>query len=191
MADVLRVLEHAARTSPDTEIDLQAFKTERLAAFPLRRLDGPELADMHRNAVVMATLNGIKSADESNQWLDVNLSHWDRCGFGIWIFRDVRDGQFAGRGGLREVEVGGGREVELGYALVDKYWGMGLASEMARALLKIAFERFHLYSVVAIIAAENKRSRRVAEKAGFQFERDVTWKNLPAGLYRLRREGQS
>ncbi|HET6142671.1 MAG TPA: GNAT family N-acetyltransferase [Candidatus Acidoferrales bacterium] len=186
--DVLKVLEHAARSSPGVGIDLQSFRTERLDACPLCRVDGPELADMHRNSVVMATLGGVKSEDEANQWLSANLSHRDRRGFGIWIFRDARDGHFVGRGGLREVEVGGGWEVELGYALLDKFWGLGFASEMARELLKIAFERFQLQSVVAIIAAENSRSRRVAEKMGFQFECDVTWKNLPARLYRLRRQ---
>jgi [ribosomal protein S5]-alanine N-acetyltransferase len=83
------------------------------------------------------------------------------------------------------VEVGGGREVELGYALLDKYWGMGFAMEMAREILKLGFDRFQLKSIVALIDADNIRSRRVAEKLGFHFERHVTWKGLPAMLYRL------
>jgi RimJ/RimL family protein N-acetyltransferase/ubiquinone/menaquinone biosynthesis C-methylase UbiE len=167
------------------EIDLHSFKTERLSAFPLTRRDAPELADMHRNPIAMATLGGVKSDNEANQWLDENLAHWDRHGFGIWIFRDACDGHFVGRGGLREVELGADRELELGYALVDKYWGMGFATEMGREILKIGFNRFRLKSIVALIAAENTRSQRVAEKLGFHFEREVNWKGLPTGLYRL------
>jgi len=134
----------------------------------------------------MATLGGVKSEDEASRWHTDNLDHWNRHGFGIWIFRIARDGQFVGRGGLREVQVGGDREIELGYALLDQYWGIGFASEMAREILRTGFDRLQLESIVALIAADNTRSRRVAEKMGFRFERDVIWKNLPVELYRLR-----
>lgn len=185
--DVLKNLEHAARSSSSMGIILQSFKTERLNAFPLGPYDRHELTDMHRNPVVMATLGGVKSEDEACRWLSDNLAHWDRHGFGIWVFRDRRDGSFVGRAGLRDVEVDGVREVELGYALLDEYWGMGLASEMAQEVLEIGFGRLQLKSIVALIAAENYRSQRIAKKMGFHFERTVVWKNLPAGLYRLLR----
>jgi len=32
----------------------------------------------------------------------------------------------------------------------------------------------------------NKASRRVMEKVGFQYEKDVVWADLPHVLYRLR-----
>jgi len=48
LADVLRNLENASMSSPRTAIDLQTFKTERLAAFPLDGQDGRELMDMHK-----------------------------------------------------------------------------------------------------------------------------------------------
>jgi [ribosomal protein S5]-alanine N-acetyltransferase len=185
LADVARSLEIASLSRKSAGIDLQSFRTERLVAFPLNRHDGRELRDMHQNQVVMATLGGIKSEAEADQWLSDNLDNWNRHGFGIWIFRDACDEQFVGRSGIREVEVGGGREVELGYALLDKYWGMGFATEMAREILKLGFDRFQLKSIVALIDADNIRSRRVAEKLGFHFERNVTWKGLPAMLFRL------
>jgi HAD superfamily hydrolase (TIGR01509 family) len=186
LAHVLRNLEIASINSTREGIDLQSFRTERMAAFPLDRHDGQELFEMHQNPAVMATLGGIKSEAAASQWLNDNLDHWKRHGFGIWIFRDVCDGRFIGRGGIRDVEVGGGREVELGYALLDKDWGMGFAMEMAREILNLGFDRFQLKSIVALIDADNIRSRRVAEKLGFHFERNVTWKGLPAMLYRLR-----
>jgi [ribosomal protein S5]-alanine N-acetyltransferase len=187
LADVARNLEIASVSAKSAGIDLPSFRTNRLAAFPLDERDREELLLMHQNENVMATLGGVRSEDESSRWMTENLDHWNRHGFGIWIFRDANDGNFVGRGGLRRVEVGGGHEVELGYALLDKYWGVGLATEMAKEILKIGFERFQLESVIALIDAANIRSRRVSEKLGFRFERNVTWKRLPAMMYRLRR----
>jgi HAD superfamily hydrolase (TIGR01509 family) len=185
LADVARNLEIASISTKSEGIDLQSFKTDRLAAFPLAESDWQDLFLMHQNHNVMAKMGGVRSEHESNKWLLENLDHWNRHGFGIWIFRMASDRQFIGRSGLRRVEVGGGSEVELGYALLDNHWGRGLATEIAREILKIGFERFQLESVVALIDAANIRSRRVAEKLGFRFERDVTWKGLHTMMYRL------
>jgi len=185
LADVARNLELTSVSTSSEGIDLQSFKTDRLAAFPLAESDRQDLFLMHQNQNVMATLGGVRSEDESNKWLLENLNHWNRHGFGIWIFRMASDGQFIGRSGLRRVAVGGGTEVELGYALLDNHWGKGFATEIAREILKIGFERFQLESIIALIAAANIRSRRVTKKLGFRFERDVTWKGLPAMMYRL------
>lgn len=186
LADVARNLEIASLRTKSAGIDLQTFKTARLIAYPLAPCDGQDLLAMHQNASVMASLGGVKSESEAGQWLLDNLDHWKRHGFGIWIFRDACDGQFVGRGGLRDVEVGGGREIELGYALLDKYWGKGFAIEMAREILQLGFDKYELKSIVALIDADNIRSRRVAEKLGFHFERNVAWKGFPAMLFRLR-----
>ncbi len=35
-------------------------------------------------------------------------------------------------------------EIEVGYALLPRYWKIGLATEMARAMVEIAFERIGL-----------------------------------------------
>jgi ribosomal-protein-alanine N-acetyltransferase len=56
------------------------------------------------------------------------------------MFRAQADGRFVGRGGLRHVYVGGHDEVELAYALMAAFWGRGLATEMARAIVTVAFE---------------------------------------------------
>ena len=66
------------------------------------------------------------------------------------------------------------------------YWGKGLATEMAEAMLAIGFDHIGLRSIIAMIYAGNDKSRRVAEKLGFQFERTTAWKGSQAMLYRKR-----
>jgi ribosomal-protein-alanine N-acetyltransferase len=133
----------------------------------------------------MATLGGLRSEDETRRFLRDNLAHWDRYGYGLWTFRDKGAGEFIGRGGLRNVNVGGNDEVELAYALRAEYWGRGLATEMAAAILAVGFERLALTDVVAFTLPTNRASRRVMEKAGFGFERAIVHAGLPHVLYRI------
>jgi ribosomal-protein-alanine N-acetyltransferase len=139
----------------------------------------------------MATLGGIRSDEETGLLLARNLEHWERHGFGLWVLRDENDGRFAGRAGLRHVRVGGADEVELAYALMPEFWGRGLATEIVGAILSLAFGRLGLPEVVCFTLPTNAASRRVMEKAGFTFERDVIHADLPHVLYRIAAPGRA
>jgi [ribosomal protein S5]-alanine N-acetyltransferase len=110
---------------------VDAFRTDRLLAERLREEHLGEIRRMHLDPSVMATLGGLRSDEETANYLRDNLDHWDLYGYGMWVFRDRADGRFVGRAGLRNTRVGGNDEVELAYALVAEYWGSGLATEMA------------------------------------------------------------
>jgi RimJ/RimL family protein N-acetyltransferase len=169
---------------------VEHFRTERLVAARMRPEDLDDLCRMARDPRVMATLGGVRSADEVRQALDTNLDHWQRHGFGLWTFRDPADGRFVGRAGLRNVQVEGRPEVELAYALRAEEWGHGLATEMARAILSLAFRRLRLAEVVAFTLPTNRASRRVMEKTGLRYERDIVHADLPHVLYRVPAPGE-
>jgi [ribosomal protein S5]-alanine N-acetyltransferase len=140
---------------------------------------------MHRDAAVMATLGGPRSDERTREFLRRNLGHWTEHGFGLWLARS-RSGQFVGRGGLRHVHVGGVAEIELAYALMPAFWGRGLATELATALLQIAFDQLAIAQVVAFTITTNVASRRVMEKLEGAFERELVHAGLPHVLYRWR-----
>lgn len=167
---------------------IDTFQTRRLVAERLRAEDYGPLCRLHKDVRVMATLGGVRSDAETQRGLHEHLDHWERHGYGLWIFRDRASGAFVGRGGLRRVEVGGCAEVELAYALVAESWGTGLGTEMAIGSLAVAFEQLDLVSVVAFTLPTNRGSQRVMEKAGLSFERDIIWAALPHVLYRITRE---
>ena len=165
-----------------------AFETERLRAEPLAGSHLADLAAFHRDERVMATLGGVAGADETSAWLDRNLRHWDEHGFGIFVFRGRETGELAGRAGIRRIEIGGREEVEIAYAIVADRWGEGLATEIAEALVALAFERLGLRDVVGYTLPTNAASRRVMEKAGLVYERDVEHEGETHVLYRRRAE---
>lgn len=148
--------------------------------------DLDELAAMQADPVVMRTLAGVRSREETRHHLDEMLAHWARHGFGLWLARDRESGGFVGRGGLRRIEIEGTAEVEVAYALRAESWGRGLASELAREACAVAFDRLELEALVCFTQPHNHGSLRVMQKAGFRFERDFVWAGLPHRLFRLR-----
>jgi ribosomal-protein-alanine N-acetyltransferase len=174
----------------------EAFRTERLIAERLRDEHFDELRRMHRDPRVTATLgppgapDGLLSDEETRQFLRRHLDHWNRYGYGLWAFRDRTDGRFVGRAGLYNTHVGGNDEVELAYALMAEYWNRGLATEMAGAILSVAFERLGIEELVCFTLTTNRASQRVMEKAGFEYERDVVHAGQPHVLYRVTASGK-
>lgn len=84
----------------------------------------------------------------------------------------------------RKVTVNDNEEVELGYALMPDFWGQGLAVEIGKKSLLIAFNRFNYLSVVCYTLTGNKRSQKVMQKIGFLFENNILLANQPHVLYR-------
>ena len=167
---------------------LDTVGTEHLLGERLRPDHLDDLFTMDRDPVVMATLGGLRDEAGTRRWLAVNLEHWERHGFGLWMFRDRADGRFVGRGGLRHVPVEGRDEIEVAYALVPAFWGRGLATEIARLSVETAFRTLELDRIVSFTLPDNRRSRRVMEKAGFAYERDIVHAKLPHVLYRYSAE---
>lgn len=164
---------------------LDIFHTDRLIAERLRSEHFDELCRIHQDPKVMEKLAGVRSHDWTRQYIQDNIEHWQRYGYGLWVFRDKADEQFAGRGGLRNTHVGGNDEVELFYSFMPEFWGKGLATEMAKAILNIGFEQLNLMDVVCFTWPTNRASQRVMEKVGFKYDRDITYCELPHLFYRI------
>ncbi|MFN8301170.1 MAG: GNAT family N-acetyltransferase [Saprospiraceae bacterium] len=100
-------------------------------------------------------------------WTDYQSKH---PGLGVWMALWKENNEIAGHCLLREAEWKAGGDLEIGYVLHKKYWGKGLATEMADGLCRYAFEHFPVDSIIAFIDPENQASRRVLEKCGFEPE---------------------
>jgi RimJ/RimL family protein N-acetyltransferase len=117
-----------------------------------------------------------------------DIDHWDRYGFGPWLLRDRFNAQLVGRGGLKHTTASGVDEVEIGWSIHPDRWGEGLATELARASVRAAFDVLGLDDVIAYTANDNVASWRVMEKAGMQYDREIVAVGLPHVLYRARRD---
>ena len=73
--------------------------------------------------------------------------------------------------------------VEIGYEVAESYRGMGLATEMAKALIEFAFSHPEVKSIIAHTLPFENHSVSVLRKCGFEYiseindpEDGVIWK---------------
>jgi [ribosomal protein S5]-alanine N-acetyltransferase len=130
-------------------------------------------------------LGGPRAEREAREMLRADIRHWERRGFGPWVFFERATGVFIGRGGLRRAKIARADCVEVSYAVRSDAWGRGYATEIA--LLAIAEgRRLGCEEVLGVAATSNLASRRVLEKAGLRIEAIVEHAGLPHWLGRAR-----
>ena len=79
----------------------------------------------------------------------------------------IEDGSLIGTCGIENPNHG---QYEIGYVLAKPHWGRGLATELTRALVELAFRELGAQKLWAPVDAKNTASARVLEKAGFRQE---------------------
>jgi RimJ/RimL family protein N-acetyltransferase len=171
--------------------DLDRIVTERLVGERPSAENADELSVLMLHPDVLRT-TWYDSDPPTRSHIVVKLAgdidHWDRYGFGPWLLRDRSNGQLVGRGGLKHTTASGVDEVEIGWSIHPDRWGEGLATELARASVRTAFDVLGLDGVIAYTANDNVASWRVMEKAGMEFDREIVAVGLPHVLYRARRD---
>lgn len=154
-----------AEQSPAEPIVLE---TERLIFRRLTMGDLDALAALYADPEVRRYFpDGIQTYEQTREELEwiINV-YYGQYGYGLWatIFKET--GAFIGRCGLLPVEIGGRTEVEVAYLLDRRYWGRGLATEAARAIVDYAFATLRVERLISMFEPENRASRSVAAKVG-------------------------
>jgi len=131
---------------------------------------------------------GTLTVDETREELEWFLDgHPDDSELGLWATILKETGRFIGRCGLLPWTIDGRHEVEVAYLLAREYWGKGLASEAARAIVTYGFGPLHLSRLICLIVPENEASIRVATNVGMVFEKEVEVDSGRVSLYALSR----
>lgn len=73
---------------------------------------------------------------------------------------------------------------EIGYVLSQDFWGKGLMTEAARAIIAFGFEKMELVRIQARCISENLGSERVMQKAGMTLEGIMRKAMLTKGAHR-------
>ncbi|NVK10236.1 GNAT family N-acetyltransferase [Tenacibaculum sp.] len=76
-------------------------------------------------------------------------------------------------------------EAELGYMLLPKYWGKGIASTVGRRLIEIGKKQNSLKRIFAIIDPKNIPSRKVLTNNGFYSKEFKDFDGLPGEILEL------
>jgi RimJ/RimL family protein N-acetyltransferase len=107
-------------------------------------------------------------ASDARSWIDYNLkmnrkANKEEINFVIDIKREV-----AGCISIRNIKKR--HMAEISYWLGEKYWGQGIMTSALKEITKYAFRKLKLRRLEIGIFPFNAASKRVAEKAGYQYE---------------------
>lgn len=127
---------------------------------------------------------GTLSYEETKEELEWFLNgHPDNPHLGLWATLHKTSHRFIGRCGLLPWMIDQRPEVEVAYLIAKEYWGQGLGTEAAQAVLDYGFERLGLERLVCCIEPDNLPSIRVAENIGMSFEKEASDEHGPFLLF--------
>ena len=127
-----------------------------------------------------------RTRDEAKEELEWHMNGHPRFPeLGLWATIHKETGKFIGRCGLLPWTIDGQNEVEVAYTIARDFWGQGLATEAARAILQYGFEKLNLSRLICLIDQENEASKRVAEKIGMKFEKEARDEMGPLLVYSM------
>ena len=111
-------------------------------------------------------------------------THYDQYGYGRWAICLKPSLKFIGFCGLKYHPKPAINEV--GYRLIKKYWGQGLATEATQAAIRFGFDTLGFKTIYAHVDSKNPASARVLQKCGMQFVGHDTHEGTPIDLYQIK-----
>jgi len=152
------------------------IETERLLIKPYNMMDLDELYNVYSDENVMAY---IPEGVMSYEWVK-DLMKWmiEVCyetntpdnitKFAVSILHK-KDNKIIGWCGLGSLDCKP-EDIEIFFGLSSEYWGKGLASEAARAMIDYGFNTIGLERIVAVVDGNNIASQKVIEKLGMNYK---------------------
>jgi [ribosomal protein S5]-alanine N-acetyltransferase len=161
------------------------LETERMLVRKLEPSDAASVLQVFSDARAMAyaPMEVTHELAVAAQFIAWQQQSQATHGFSAWAVVLKRSGEYVGHAGFVPHQVG----AELFYALASRYWGKGLATELAGACLRYGFQHFGFERVISMIHPKNLAAIRVAEKLGGEQNGIVQMWERENLLYEFRR----
>lgn len=159
------------------------LETDRLLLREFVLDDLPEFFRMLSDpAVIRYVGDGATTLLQARTILEERVfSDYRNVGYGRWAAVYKPTGSVIGFAGLKYLDEV--NEVDLGYRFFPEYWGKGLATEAARAVVAYGGAVLRLKRIVGIADVANTASIRVLEKVGFGFEKYTQYRGHAVAWY--------
>lgn len=162
------------------------LETRRLLLREMTEADAGHLLELSQNPNVTRYIMGEPPLTTRAQALEVlreRVFPQYPQRIGRWACIAKSSGDFIGWCGVKHMPEDG--EYDLGYRLLETYWGHGYATEAAGAVCDFARQHLRGKRVVGKVMHGNLASRRVLEKLGLVFEADIDEDGCPVAVYVL------
>jgi [ribosomal protein S5]-alanine N-acetyltransferase len=142
------------------------------------------LVNLYKDERVTQFVNNRSEEDTKKQFAEALNLYQEGSGLGRWGIFNPADGDFIGVCILKPADSDPTR-IELGYVLNPKYWGIGIATELSRALIFYGFEDKGLTEICACTHPENLASQNVLQKAGLVRDGNVFWHGADLPFFKI------
>src|SRR5262245_18864325 len=179
-------LRNKSRNEPEPVPAAFVLETDRLWLRQFTPSDAEAVLAIAGNPQVMRFVMNpcVTSISEAAKLMEESpLRDYRKYGFGRWAVVLKENRRVIGSAGLKYLE--DLNEVDLGYLLLPEYWGLGLATEIAREIVRYGFGTLRLPRIVGLVDADNVRSVRVLEKLGFAFAKMIDYRSQTTAQYVL------
>ncbi len=164
------------------------IETERLLLRELRSTDLEGMFELDANPNVHRYLGNkpIKTKAEAKKILDSVKQQYADRGIGRFAVIEKATGDFIGWSGIRlntEYNMNGfTKYYDVGYRLIERYWGKGYATESGKAAVHYAFNTMKLPVLYATTEAGNQASHKALLKIGLQYVNDFYFEHEQLNL---------
>lgn len=126
---------------------------------------------------------------KTRNWINWNLEHYNRYGFGLWAVVWKETGAFIGDCGITMQEIDGEMLPEIGYHIHKKYWRKGFAKEAAGAVRDWVFLNTQYDTIYSYMKYTNVGSYSTAAANGMKKVKEYPDpKNTVSYVYAITRE---
>ena len=153
---------------------MKILETERLTLSQLTIDDAPFILALLNDPSFLRFIGdrGVRTVDDAREYiLNGPVASYEQNGFGLWLVTLKENGESVGICGLVKRETL--TDVDIGFAFLPQFTGVGYGLETAVATLTYAQTVIKLNRIVAITSLDNTRSIRLLEKIGMRFERTI------------------
>lgn len=163
---------------------MQILETSRLSLRYFTIRDKNSLIPILGDPKVMEfSIIGVHDSKQIRQFIEQRLLSYLEPGFGLYAIIHKQQDKLIGYCGFFVQQVNEYPEIEIGYRLAQQYWGQGLATEAARAVLAYGKQKYQFKRFACLIEPANTRSIGVAKKLGMKLEKKIIYHGLDVDMY--------
>lgn len=127
--------------------------------------------------------DGVQDREQTKKRIKEFMTFYKERGLPCFVVFDKVSKEFLGRCGFGPIETG---EVEVGYLIVRKFWGMGYASEALSSLLDWSKKNIDTEYIIAFAPLRHEASHRVMEKCGMEYYKVDFGHGIECKFYRIK-----